>query len=259
MVRFSLINGIRCAVKGGDPASLTANGFPPVCQTARAQSERHRRHGPSRKTPLTEANSEEQTAPRTRGCRHADRHPYSARGNDLYETPEVATLALLAVEQLPPTILEAACGRGAISRVLRRAGHTVIENDIVAYGPARTACRIFWTSRPPGPNEIDAVVTNPPSRLAQHFVRHALPWPRVFMLLRLTFYESERRKEVPDGRRPYGHPARVLFFRPPADDAPRRLGRKSRSNSVAYAWFVWERGYTGKPEFDRISWKRGAS
>jgi hypothetical protein len=34
------------------------------------------------------------------------RHPDSARGNDLYEAPEVATLALLAVEPLPPTICE---------------------------------------------------------------------------------------------------------------------------------------------------------
>jgi hypothetical protein len=30
------------------------------------------------------------------------------------------------------------------------------------------------------------------------------------------------------------------------------------SNPTAFAWFVWERGYRGKPEFDRISWKRGA-
>jgi hypothetical protein len=28
---------------------------------------------------------------------------------------------------------------------------------------------------------------------------------------------------------------------------------------MAFAWFVWERGYTGKPEIDRISWNRGAS
>ena len=47
------------------------------------------------------------------------RHPNSARGNDLYETPEVATLALLAVEPLPPTVLEPACGRG---EELERAG-----------------------------------------------------------------------------------------------------------------------------------------
>ena len=49
-------------------------------------------------------------------------------------------------------------------------------------------------------DEIDAVVTNPPYRLAQQFVRHALTLcPRVFMLLRLTFYESERRRDVLEG------------------------------------------------------------
>ena len=36
------------------------------------------------------------------------RHPDSARGNDLYETPQEATLALLAVEPLSPTIWEIA-------------------------------------------------------------------------------------------------------------------------------------------------------
>ena len=54
------------------------------------------------------------------------RHPDSARGNDLYETPEVATLALLRAEPLPRSIWEPACGRGAIVRVLRNAGHGVI-------------------------------------------------------------------------------------------------------------------------------------
>ena len=34
------------------------------------------------------------------------RHPRFARGNDLYETSEVATLGLLAREPLSPTIWE---------------------------------------------------------------------------------------------------------------------------------------------------------
>jgi hypothetical protein len=34
------------------------------------------------------------------------RHPNSARGNDLYETPEVATLAMLRAEPLQRTIWE---------------------------------------------------------------------------------------------------------------------------------------------------------
>jgi hypothetical protein len=61
------------------------------------------------------------------------RHPNSARGNDLYETPEVATFALLRAEPLPLTIWEPACGPGAIVGVLRGAGHRVIAIDLTDY------------------------------------------------------------------------------------------------------------------------------
>ena len=44
---------------------------------------------------------------RTRGCWSClSVTPIPARANDLYETPEVSTLALLAREPLPPTICE---------------------------------------------------------------------------------------------------------------------------------------------------------
>ena len=91
------------------------------------------------------------------------RHPDFERGHDLYETPEAATLALLAVEPLPPTILEPACGRGAISKVLRGAGHTVLENDIVDYGQGQRSVQDFLTFTPAQADKIDAVVTNPPT------------------------------------------------------------------------------------------------
>jgi hypothetical protein len=185
------------------------------------------------------------------------RHPDSARGNDLYETPEVATLALLAVEPLPRRILEPACGRGAISKVLRSAGHTVIENDIVDYGQGQHSVQDFLNLKPAQAHEIDAVVTNPPYRLAQQFVQHALTLcPRVFMLLRLTFLESERRKDVLEG----AGLIRVHVFRNRLPMMHRDGWTGNRvSNPTAFAWFVWERGYTGKPEIDRISWNRGAS
>ncbi len=128
------------------------------------------------------------------------RHPDSARGNDLYETPEVATLALMAAEPLPPTILEPACGRGAISKVLRRAGHMVLENDLYLFdyhspGPGLCRSQDFLNFKPAWADKIDAIVTNPPYRLAQQFVRHALTLcPRLYMLLRLTFYESGNEK-----------------------------------------------------------------
>ena len=182
------------------------------------------------------------------------RHPDSARGNDLYETPEVATLSLLAHEPLPPTILEPACGRGAISKVLRRAGHTVLENDIVDYGQGQDSVQDFLNFEPVQTGRIDAVVTNPPYRLAQQFVRHALTLcPHVFMLLRLTFYESERRTDVLER----AGLTRVHVFRNRLPMMHRDGWTGNRvSNPTAFAWFVWERGYTGKPEIDRISWQR---
>jgi|tagenome__1003787_1003787.scaffolds.fasta_scaffold19926686_1 hypothetical protein len=186
------------------------------------------------------------------------RHPDAARGNDLYETPEVATLALLAAEPLPSTILEPACGRGAISKVLRGAGHTVIENDIVDYGQGQDSVQDFLHVKPDWASEIEAIVTNPPFRLAQPFIRHALTLcPRVFLLLRLSFYESERRQDVLER----SGLIRVHVFRNrlPMMHRDGWTGNRA-SSSVAYAWFVWQRGYIGKPVFDRISWQhRGAA
>jgi hypothetical protein len=185
------------------------------------------------------------------------RHPDSERGYDLYETPEVVTLALLAVEPLPPRILEPACGRGAISKVLRGAGHTVLENDIVDYGQGQDSVQNFLDLRSAQVGEIDAVVTNPPYRLAQHFVRHALTLcPRVFMLLRLTFLESERRRDVLDG----AGLIRVHVFRNrlPMMHRDGWAGNRA-SNAVAFAWYVWQQGYIGNATIDRISWKRGGS
>jgi hypothetical protein len=61
----------------------------------------------ARKTPLIDANPQRQTAPGGRGVAvMLIRHPRFARGNDLYETSEVATLGLLAREPLSPTIWE---------------------------------------------------------------------------------------------------------------------------------------------------------
>jgi hypothetical protein len=183
------------------------------------------------------------------------RHPNSARGNDIYETPEVATLALLAVEPLPPTILEPACGRSAISKVLRGAGHTVIENDIIDYGLGQDRVQDFLEITRGEIDGIDGVVTNPPFRLAQKFVRHALTLcPHVFMLLRLTFFESERRRDVLEN----AGLIRVHVFRNRLPMMHRDGWTGNRSTStVAYAWFVWERGYSGNAEFDRILWNRG--
>lgn len=179
------------------------------------------------------------------------------RGDDLYETPAVAVQALLRAEPLPKHIWEPCCGPGAIVNVLRGAGHTVLGSDLVDYGdPTHFYRRDFLMERE-APKGTEAIVTNPPFKLAGEFVAHALELvPRVAMLLRLAFIESERRRGILDG----GHLARVHVFR---NRLPmmHRAGRgtqvtKTNSSAMAFAWFVWDRGHTGPTELHRISWDR---
>jgi hypothetical protein len=185
------------------------------------------------------------------------RHPLAERKDDLYETPPVAVEALLRVEQLPHRIWEPACGTGAIVNVLRAHGHEVVATDLVNYGTPITPPGYYgidFLMESKAPNGTECILTNPPFKLAEQFVARALEFaPFVIMLLRLAFLESERRCGILEGR----GLARMHVFR-------RRLpmmhrdgwqGRKANSG-MAFAWFVWERGYTGPTTIDRISWER---
>ena len=129
------------------------------------------------------------------------RAPLKARGMDLYQTPVVAVEALLRVEALPHRLWEPAAGRGAIVNVLRAAGHEVLASDLVDYGdPTHFARRDFLLERKV-PDGCQCIITNPPFRLAGEFVAHALDlYPRVVMLLRLAFLESERRSDILENR-----------------------------------------------------------
>ena len=87
---------------------------------------------------------------------------------------------------------------------------------------------------------------------ADAFVRHALKLvPRVCMLLRLAFLESQGRSDILDG----GQLARVYPFR-------NRLPMMHRdgwdgpiaTSALAFAWYVWDREHRGPTVLSRISW-----
>lgn len=182
------------------------------------------------------------------------RAPLADRGDDLYETPAVAVEALLRVEMLPVCLWEPACGPGSIARTLRAAGHTVLATDLVDYvSPDQNHAGwdfLMEQSLPPG---IEAIVTNPPFKNVEPFVAKALDLcPRVIMLLRLTFLESERRRPLLDG----GSLACVHVFRKrlPMMHRAGWEGRKANSG-MAFAWFVWDRSHSGPTELHRLSWE----
>lgn len=181
------------------------------------------------------------------------RHTLAERGDDLYETPDVAVHALLRVENLPEIVWECACGPGRIVNVLRNAGHKVYATDLVDYGCPDSASGIDFLMEQSAPTYIGAIVTNPPYKLANQFAAHALLLaPKVIMLLRLAFLESDRRTPILDN----GMLARVHVFRKrlPMMHRAGWEGRKSNSG-MAFAWFVWDRAHKGPTELHRLSWQ----
>jgi hypothetical protein len=182
------------------------------------------------------------------------RHTLAERGADCYGTPPVAVEALLRVEQLPHRLWEPAAGYGNVVDVLRAHGHEVVGSDLIDYGrPDFFSSRDFLLERK-APDGCECVITNPPFKLIEQFVAHALDLcPRVVMLARLAFLESERRCGILEGR----GLARVHVFRKrlPMMHRDQWAGKKANSG-MAFAWFVWDRGYAGLPSLNRISWER---
>lgn len=170
--------------------------------------------------------------------------------DDLYPTWPAATRAMLAVETFDGAIWEPACGEGDMSRALEAAGYEVISTDLVdrGFGEGRVDFLMEWVPRAPN------IATNPPFKMAQAFVDHALKLTtgKVAMFLRLAFLEGVERGEWFPGT-PL---ARVWVM---SRRVPMQRGRLSEVGDghgvIAFAWFVWEHGHVGAPVLGWLDWK----
>lgn len=176
-------------------------------------------------------------------------HTLEKRGHDLYETPEVATRALIKYEPLPHRIWEPACGRGAIARVLCGAGHFVHATDLIDYGEVGTGgCDFFAYSE--APTGLECIVTNPPYKLATEFVAHGLKLcPLVIVLCRLAFIEGVKRQSIMTKcEMIYAFANRLPMMHRDGWEGPKS------SSAMAFAWFVFNARHRGDITLRRISW-----
>lgn len=166
------------------------------------------------------------------------------QSDDYYATEPKAAELLLEQEEFHHTIWECACGEGHLARVFEEHGHEVISTDLVyrGYGDPEPLDFLNETI-----NDFEGdVITNPPYKFALEFVQRALesvkPGRKVAMFLKLQFLEGKRRKEffqITPPRRVYVSSSRLSC-------AMNGDFEKYPSSAVAYAWFVWEKGYTGE-------------
>ena len=93
------------------------------------------------------------------------------------------------------------------------------------------------------------IVTNPPYRIAKEFVEHALEiiddGRKVAMFLKLTFLESKSRRTLFE-KYP---PKRIWVFSERVQCAKNgdfETYKQGVGTAVAYAWYIWEKGYNGE-------------
>ena len=92
--------------------------------------------------------------------------------NEFYPTPASAVRALLSVEQFDGSVWEPACGDGAISQVLVKAGHEVVSTDLIEHGYGISETDFLKQTKP----RAKHIITNPPygRGLADRFAGRAL-------------------------------------------------------------------------------------
>ena len=153
------------------------------------------------------------------------------RKSDFYETPYSITKQLLEVERFEGSTLEPACGNGAISNLLKCTAYDK-ETDFLKET-----------------RQFDNVLTNPPYSLAFEFVLKAkeVAKKKIAFLLPLSYLHGKKRFDYiyQDKKFPL---ARVyVFTRYPMLGDELRSDGKYRTGMMVYAWFIWDKDYTGEP------------
>ena len=158
---------------------------------------------------------------------------------DFYRTPEWLVEALVPHLPYDDTVLDPACGDGAILHVLSAHYDKTVGIDVDAERLERCACSekhlgnaLEMGSLP----DVGLVVMNPPYQFAMDFVQHHVErYPFVAALLRLGFLAGQRR--APWLRK---NPCDVLV-------TPRRPSFAFGATDASdYAWFLWGPSTNGK-------------
>ena len=164
--------------------------------------------------------------------------------NDWYATDPIAAEWLLKLEAIKQNIWEPACGSGELSKVFEMSGHKVISSDLIDRGFGKAGIDFLNCNK-----VFDGdIITNPPYKFAQEFVEKGLEvvteGSKVIMFLKLQFMEGKARKKLFEK-----YPPKTIWVSSSritcAKNADFKKMKDAGGSAVAYAWYVWEKGFTG--------------
>lgn len=153
------------------------------------------------------------------------------RESDFYETPYSLTWLLLENETLEGSILEPACGKGAISNIV---GGTAYDREMDFLEETRL---------------FDTVITNPPYSLSQQFILKAkeIAQKKIVFLLPLSYLHGKKRYDQIWNDKSFPLARIYVFTRYPLLGEPLREDGRHNTGMMVYAWYVWEKGNKGEP------------
>lgn len=170
---------------------------------------------------------------------------------DFYATSPEAIDILCDVETFDGGIWEPCCGMGHLSERLKKRGYVVHSTDLIDRGYGHQGIDFLkqtemktWTRN---------IITNPPYSYAQEFVEHSMSLlpdgGKLAMFLKLTFLEGKKRKSMFAKYPPetvYVSSSRILCAKNGDFE-----NANAKGSAVAYAWYVWCKGYYGET---KIKW-----
>ena len=190
---------------------------------------------------------ENQSVFRTLG---ASNHSTGERqSEDYYATDPLAGELLLEILPELNNIWECACGEGHLAKVFNSAGKLAKATDLIdrGYGDVENFLLCSESYR------NGDIVTNPPYIYAQQFVEHALSLVDtgryVCMFLKVLFLEGKARKKLFSQ-----YPPKTVYISSSRINCAKNGDFKSyTSSAIAYAWFVWLKGFQGKTVIEWIN------
>lgn len=177
----------------------------------------------------------------------ASNHTDKERQNeDYYATDPIAAEWLLKIEEIPrdKPIWECAAGEKHLSKVFEEHGYKVRSSDLIVRTEDVEQLD-FLTS-----NETwdGTIITNPPYNQAVNFIQKAMEsiteGNKVIMFLKVQFLEGKSRKKLFEKYPPktvWVSSSRITC----AKNGDFEYMKANGGSAVAYAFYVWQKGYKG--------------
>ncbi len=164
------------------------------------------------------------------------------QAEDFYATDPIAMVKLLEIEKFNQNIWECASGENHLVAPLVEAGYSVRSSDLIKRTDTTEQldflqCNDSWDGD---------IVTNPPYKYAQQFVEKGMDvisdGNRIALFLKLQFLEGKKRRELFNK-----YPPKVVYVSSSRIKCAKNGDfDKYDSSAIAYAWFIWEKGYKGE-------------